>query len=146
MWARKLSPAGWSGVRIWSVYSEQARREFVGACCSVYVTECSESNSWVRVVFAKCCVVLKQGKICKIDRDRNRTITYNGMYFWPYCSMYFSLWSTWMDSWPATGIGTIANYDTDWWDKKTRISEVRKWHMYRTYCSLRMGVLNADMW
>jgi len=28
-----------------------------------------------------------------------------------------------MDSWPATGIGTTANYDTDWWDKKTRICD-----------------------
>ena len=27
------------------VYNEQTRRTFVGACCSVYVAKCSESNS-----------------------------------------------------------------------------------------------------
>ena len=32
-------------------------------------------------MFTKSCVVLKQGKFCKIDRGR--TTTYNGMYFDP---------------------------------------------------------------
>ena len=32
--------------------------------------------------------------------------------------MYFGLWNTWMDSWPVTGTRPLANYDTDWWNKK----------------------------
>jgi len=63
-------------------YNKQARRKIVGACCSVYVAKCSESNSCVGGVFAKCGVVLKQGKICKIDRGR--TTAYSGMYFLPH--------------------------------------------------------------
>ena len=64
-----------------AVYNKQAGRKVVGACCSVYIAKCSESNSWVHGVFTKCGVVFKQGKFCKIDHGR--TTTYNGMYFWP---------------------------------------------------------------
>jgi len=34
-----------------SVYNVEASRKGVGERCSVYVAECSESNSWVRGVF-----------------------------------------------------------------------------------------------
>jgi hypothetical protein len=41
-----------------------------------------------------------------------------------------------MDSWTATGIRTIANCETDWWDKKTRISEVRRWHIHTEHSAV----------